>query len=461
MPNNTSLINLAGTLGTTTGTHANGTSCIIGATNGIAPDVDFYCVADSDIVSDRLTFTTAIDYLINNNVNIINMSFRFSNVGIYDDECKYLDYIINNNLVTIVASSGNDLPYTSAPACGMNIIAVGSNDADKNVSYFSSWGAQSSFLEKPDLVAPGGGILNITPFVNEFGGTSASAPMVSGTIALLMEEFPILILSPSLVKTAILNGAEMLPSQSTYFDQQCGYGLLNYQNSRNYLNLNDFSTFTINPYNVNGDIVCSLNVTIPSNNRIEINSSLLVSLTGDYVQASMSEHYSHLLLKLYDVGKGAYRKQMQTISNNYYLSYANPSNSSRNYNIELSLLGNKSGLNIEAGSVVYNLTSQQHVHDYTFDISYYSPSKHKRSCGCLNYSLSTHVVRASDPGRFKPCVDCGAFIDTQNYDVIVLNNEYVITQNGSYSLPNGVIMLVDQDIQSYLDGTLIFNYGFI
>ena len=37
-------------------------------------------------------------------------------------------------------------------------------------------------------------------------------------------------------------------------------------------------------------------------------------------------------------------------------------------------------------------------------------------------------------------------------------NNLTRTNNGSYKLPNGIIVLVEEDIQSYLEGTLVFNY---
>ena len=34
----------------------------------------------------------------------------------------------------------------------------------------------------------------------------------------------------------------------------------------------------------------------------------------------------------------------------------------------------------------------------------------------------------------------------------------MVTANGSYILPNGVIVLVDEDIEAYLNGTLVFYH---
>lgn len=61
-------------------------------------------------------------------------------------------------------------------------------------------------------------------------------------------------------------------------------------------------------------------------------------------------------------------------------------------------------------------------------------------------------------GRYKTCVDCGYLVDTYSNIVIVgpysLNNT-LYSDNGSYTLPNGVIVLMDSDINSYLNGTLV------
>lgn len=39
---------------------------------------------------------------------------------------------------------------------------------------------------------------------------------------------------------------------------------------------------------------------------------------------------------------------------------------------------------------------------------------------------------------------------------MLLTNCNMVSTNGSYILPNGVIVLVEEDIESYLDGTLEF-----
>ena len=45
-----------------------------------------------------------------------------------------------------------------------------------------------------------------------------------------------------------------------------------------------------------------------------------------------------------------------------------------------------------------------------------------------------------------------------NFDnaTITPNNAAKVSVNGSYILPNGIIVLVDEDVEAYLNGTLVF-----
>ncbi len=53
---------------------------------------------------------------------------------------------------------------------------------------------------------------------------------------------------------------------------------------------------------------------------------------------------------------------------------------------------------------------------------------------------------------------CGgiAFRGVYEKDAI---DELPHTENGSYILPNGVIVLADEDIEAYMNGTLTFHVG--
>ncbi len=56
----------------------------------------------------------------------------------------------------------------------------------------------------------------------------------------------------------------------------------------------------------------------------------------------------------------------------------------------------------------------------------------------------------------KPCIICGGLIDIEDGFGQIIYQISKFSINGSYILPNGIIVLVDEDIEAYFNGTLVF-----
>jgi subtilisin family serine protease len=124
----------------------------------------------------------AIYYAVNNNANVINMSFDLTDSS--TELSKALNYATSHGVIC-VASAGNDgqdeIVYPAA--LQTDVIGVAStNDYDQR-STFSNYGNQIVWL-----AAPGEQIVTTYPFGTyaAANGTSFSAPFVSGTADLLV-----------------------------------------------------------------------------------------------------------------------------------------------------------------------------------------------------------------------------------------------------------------------------------
>lgn len=203
-----------------TGGHATYVASVAAARDGVAPD--------ADIISASATVTTPnngsefyqyntynslynLEALIDAHADIITCclggnSYRGS--GYYDYYTsfeKYIDDIISSSKVLIVKSAGN---YIEAPisAFGLafNTITVNSFSGD-NISAFSFDHGIGCY--KPDVIAP----------TFDAGGTSTSAPVITGMIALLYQYKPNLKLHPEVVKAILIGSVH--EKKQYYYDQ--------------------------------------------------------------------------------------------------------------------------------------------------------------------------------------------------------------------------------------------------
>ncbi|MCL6458453.1 MAG: S8 family peptidase [Gorillibacterium sp.] len=192
------------------GTHIAGTiaaSSMLSGLLGVAPEAQIYAVKAFDrygtaYVSD---IVTGVQWSIENNMDIINMSFGMKTPHRALEEALRIAYRLGT---VIVASSGNegkigDIDY---PARYRNVIAVGATGKHNKMAGFSNRG------KRIDIYAPGHKVIStwLNGCYQELSGTSMATSHVSGVIALLISAKPEI--SPLQIKRALIRSATTVTS---------------------------------------------------------------------------------------------------------------------------------------------------------------------------------------------------------------------------------------------------------
>ena len=183
--------------------HATNTArAIMGAHNGVAPNVTLYAT-DSSYAN--------IEQLLDMGVEVINLSFGWRVYQTpYSSIDKWFDHLSSQHRVLFICSAGNNLVENGvipnypilSPAMAYNSLAVGAYDnkgtganlADDTLEYYSRYDNKGG-CAKPDILAP----QNLLG-----GGTSTSAPIITGIAALLLEFKPSLGFQPQVLKAILL-----------------------------------------------------------------------------------------------------------------------------------------------------------------------------------------------------------------------------------------------------------------
>ena len=124
-------------------------------------------------------------------------------------------------------------------------------------------------------------------------------------------------------------------------------------------------------------------------------------------------------------------------------------------------------------SSMHNAINQVSGLYYTFDEAHtfshhflsHSSTKHKSYCVCGQYTLESHAADASNlyfyNGHiYAPCLFCGTLVDLGGNGPIIPvpgSINQMVTDNGSYIMDNGILVIVAEDLEAYLNGSLVFH----
>ena len=213
----------------TIASHATQVASVIGGNTGVAKGARLLSVQLVGSPSEE------IDWMLDRGVNVINLSYGDTEAtGVYSGQSAYMDYVVRANFITIVAAAGNfgtNTKYVGNPGIGYNVITVGASTPTG--IYREDY---SSFIvlngpSKPNIVAPAG--FRVPNYSINLTGTSFSTPLVSGSIALLMETYPELKVFPEKVMALVASSSKDMYSYANNlingYNEEIGAGLFDYK----------------------------------------------------------------------------------------------------------------------------------------------------------------------------------------------------------------------------------------
>jgi serine protease AprX len=223
-----------------------------GVYKGIAPGVSLFSlkISDDNGMAYESDVVAAMQWALDNkdtsNIRVVNLSIQSTTMASYHESpIDAAAEILWFNGVVVVAAAGNwdstgFNPIHAAPANDPFIITVGATTEkgtpdrkDDAIASFSAHDETQEYILKPEIYAPGTDIISVLSGNSDWGitypervvmggqyfrisGTSMSAPMVTGAVALLLQAEPDL--TPDQVKYRLMNTAGKVSKSPGYLD---------------------------------------------------------------------------------------------------------------------------------------------------------------------------------------------------------------------------------------------------
>ncbi|MFC9246778.1 S8 family serine peptidase [Streptomyces sp. NPDC057136] len=178
-----------------------------GSLKGVAPGAKLLVgkVLDDNGIGSLSSVLDGMEWAASSGADVVNMSLGSDTAGDGTDPLSLaLDELTETTGTLFVASAGNSGPgeYTvGTPGAADEALTVGAVDGEEHLADFSSRGPRTDEAQKPDITAPGVGIVAARAAGTSMGepvddaytassGTSMAAPHVAGAAAILAAQHP-------------------------------------------------------------------------------------------------------------------------------------------------------------------------------------------------------------------------------------------------------------------------------
>ena len=99
-------------------------------------------------------------------------------------------------------------------------------------------------------------------------------------------------------------------------------------------------------------------------------------------------------------------------------------------------------------------------HDYSASYLWFNYTKHEATCCCGASHLEGHAISSSSynsGSQYARCLLCGGLASMGFIGPLSTNDNLPRSSNGSVIMPNGVIVLAEEDCDAYFKNTLVFE----